>query len=48
MKAVSFNKAVKILSKIKNGEVRRMAAKMWFTSNVISRMEEYRKVHYGS
>lgn len=36
------------LAKIKDKTARRIIAKMWFTSEVIRRMEEYEKEHYGT
>ncbi len=43
-----MEKALKKLARIKNPEIRKLAAKMWFTMEVISRMEDYRKQHYGN
>lgn len=34
------------ISKIRNREFRKLMAKMWFTSEVIRKMEEYHKWRY--
>ena len=38
---------IKALSKIKNRKFRQLLAKMWVTSEIIKRMEEYHQEHYG-
>ena len=43
-----MEKVLKKLAKIRNPELRKLAAEMWFTSEVIRRMEDYRKQHYGN
>jgi hypothetical protein len=44
--SMRLDKAIKKLSRIRNPELRKLAAKMWVTSETIRRMEEYHRQHY--